>query len=143
MLGLFWKSYTKHWWWKTVSLKSETWMLTESHHFLSLNFYFLVCDYVCARVYLYYSYLRFYSLSLSLTDYLSLLRFFILFLYWFCSFCWKSEDSKYWKFRKRELEKKTRNQHKKRSKQRKNKTVTWPTTVITTNTIGISMRSTV
>ena len=98
---------------------------------------------VCACLFILFISPFLLSLSLSLTDYLSLLRFFILFLYWFCSFCWKSEDSKYWKFRKRELEKKTRNQHKKRSKQRKNKTVTWPTTVITTNTIGISMRSTV
>ena len=142
MLGLFWKSYTKHWWWKTVSLKSETWMLTESHHFLSLNFYFLVCDYVCARVYLYYSYLRSYSLSLSHGLFKFVTFFYFIFIL-ILLILLKKRGFKILKIQKKRIRKKTRNQHKKRSKQRKNKTVTWPTTVITTNTIGISMRSTV
>ena len=98
--GLFWKLYAKRWWWNMVSVKSKTWMVTESNHFLSLIFNFLACVYVCVCVFVYFIHV---SIFLSLIYYLSLLSLlFILFWYCFYSFCWKHQDSNYRKFRKRE-----------------------------------------
>ena len=51
-------------------------MVTESHHFLPLNFRFLLCEYVCACLFI-----LFMSLFLILLEYyLSLLNFIIYFI---------------------------------------------------------------
>ena len=77
--GLFWKLYAKRWWWNMVSVKSKTWMMTESNHFLSLIFNFLACVYVCVRVCLFYPCLHF-SLTNILFKFIKLIIYFILVL---------------------------------------------------------------
>ena len=104
MPGLFWKSYANRWWCNTVSIKSKTWMVTASNHFLSLIFNFLVWVYVCVcvRACVCLFILSMSSFLLLLKYYLSLLSLlFIWFWHCFYSFCWKHQDSNYRKFRKR------------------------------------------